>query len=182
MKGRVPEQSSETEGPCGTPSASRVVLSEDRRSFRIERGDLAPIVARENGEAWTVVLGDGSPGWTLSVRPPGAAPGFCLNAVEGVGREEIASTSRPTGAAHVTGPSNVVLSDGRLFWIDRGTGHREYELSGWEMPGSYWSAAWDGDRWQLHCTPAGERLGMIEELIVLFVAEVLEREVWQTAR
>ena len=86
-------------------------------------------------------------------------------------------TSHAAGSGHVTDGVSLLLSDGRLFWVlPRGDPEPRFELVGWEVPGAYWSARRKDDGWRLAATVAGRELGIVEELLILFAAEILAME------
>ncbi|HEX4823503.1 MAG TPA: hypothetical protein VFV19_04295 [Candidatus Polarisedimenticolaceae bacterium] len=105
-----------------------------------------------------------------------ATPGWVLVAEEG-GRELGRTT--PLESVHLSSPSSLLLSDGRLFRLAlAGASDPHFEVGLWDQPGTYVIGRADGGGWTLERTAAGRRLEAGPELWILAGAELGRLDGW----
>lgn len=71
-------------------------------------------------------------------------------------------------------PADALLADGRVFRVSLVAGREpRIELRSWETRGAYLAARASDDGWSIEITPAGRRLGGLEQLVLLLCAALL---------
>jgi hypothetical protein len=139
--------------------------------FRLVAGQ-ATWLATRAGASWTVERPGNRDAWTLERRGEGSVREHLLS--DGSGTER-GRTARDPGQG--AGECAVALADGRIFRIRRrGLRIGRLELAGWETSGAYWVASPGALGWRLEATVAGGALDRVEELLVLFAAEIAQAE------
>lgn len=110
-------------------------------------------------------------------RSRGRRDGFVLVCGEGGDETERASSSGLSSGDFAAPLRFLLLGDGRLFrMVLRDARDPRYDLLSWEVPGEYLSARAATDGWRIDFAPAGSALTDIDELLLLFGAEILDSE------
>ena len=150
------------------PDASKTILAPRLDgSFRWTDGGRTLDVVR-TPEGFRIDAGAGT-NWTIEDRR-GDDGGFVWWETSSGERRERGRTSRPRGFENAP---TLLLEDGRLFRIRiRSLVPPRIELHGDEVVGAYLAATFDGTRWEIVTTPAGELLAPSPVLMGLFGAEI----------
>ena len=143
--------------------------------FRLEGHDGLFLGARPEGDA-RAIEGDRLPGrWYLREQSDERG---CYVLTSGLGdqAQELGRTTRGPEGSREGGITYLLLGDGRLFRIiARGYRDKRLDLVSWETAGPYLSARQENSEYRIARTPAGGKLDGVDEIVVLFAAEILDR-------
>jgi hypothetical protein len=172
---RTPAASEKAESVRSGSAADGLVLERlAQRGFRIE-GKGREVVVVPSG-ADLVVRRVGEEDLRLLRQGGEAGAGFALCTAEPSETREIGRTSRMPGAEGAASGASILLDDGRLFRIvprfhERGAC---IELCGWEERAAYWTCRPSRGQLRIEPTVAGRCLPLVDGLVILFAAEILE--------
>lgn len=140
-------------------------------TLRVERPDGRAFTLEDpDGRRLRVAVGGAWEGDGRRLEVAEGSPGFVLRSAEG---EELGRTTREPDAKEGTGAADLIVEDGRVFRIGTRVGRDpRIELTGWETPGAYLEARFDGESWRIDATPAGLELERTGGIIVLMAAEI----------